>query len=44
MTVFLALPEPLGRLQPRLLAEGPPFVSQPAPWRKSHAVGISQES
>ena len=42
--VLIALPKPLGRLQPQLFAEGPPFVGQPAPLRIPHAVGIPQGS
>jgi hypothetical protein len=38
--VLVALPEPLGRLQPQLLAEGPPFVGQPSALRVPHAIDI----
>jgi hypothetical protein len=40
--VLLTLLEALGRLHPQLLAEGPPFVGQPAALRVPHALGIPQ--
>lgn len=41
---LVALPEPLGRLQPQLLPERPPFVGQSAPLRIPHATGVPQGS
>lgn len=42
--VLVPLPEPLGRLQPQLLADSKPFVGRLAPLRVPHPVGTPHGS